>query len=92
MASALIDVPLGLHLEFPDQRPLDMDLSAAGCPSLVRELATALLERTNTGGRTKSRHTAKSYCCALRHLARWLTERGFNGSVAQLSEALAFDY
>jgi len=92
MASALIDVPLGVHLEFPDQRPLDMDLSAAGCPSVVRELATALLERTNTGGRTKSRHTAKFYCCAIRHLARWLAERGFDGSVTQLSEALAFDY
>lgn len=92
MASTLLEVPFRLHLEFPAHRASDFDLSALPCPGLVRQLAGALLERTNTGGPIKSPSTARSYVHGIRHLARNLGRRGFAGSAAQLSDALIFDY
>jgi hypothetical protein len=92
MACAVIDVPLGLRLEFPGYEPRHFDLSAAPCPALVRELAAALIERTSTGGPVKSSVTAEAYGSAIRHFARHLVLRGFDAPVAALTEALVFDY
>ncbi len=91
-ASRLIEVPLALDLRFPNHPPYRRDLSALPSVALARDLARALLARTNTNGSITSPATAKEYVTAIRHLCRWMGEQGFHGGAGELSEDLVFDY
>ena len=72
--SSLIEIPLAIDLRFPDHPPYFRDLSQLPCQPLARDLAGALLERTNTGGPITSPATVKEFLTALRHLCGgWVT-------------------
>lgn len=90
--SGLIEIPLAIDLRFPNHPPYVRDLSRLPCQSLARDLARALLERTNTSGTITSPATVKEFLTALRHLCRWMGDRGFDGGAGQLSDDLVFDY
>ena len=90
--SSLIEIPLAIDLRFPNGPPYVRDLSQLPCQSLARDLVRALLERTNTSGSITSPATVKEFLTALRHLCRWMGDRGFEGAAGQLSEDLVFDY
>lgn len=92
MTSAFVEVPLGLDLDFPGYDGCHLDLSRLPCRALVRELAAALLELTNTGGPIKSPSTAKHYRVAISDAARWFYAQGFDGAADELTEELVFDY
>ena len=92
MASRLVEVPLGLALHFPSHQPLHVDFSALPCPALVRDLARALLDRTNTNGPIKSPTSVAAYVSAIRHVARWMDARGFDGNARGMAGDLVFDY
>lgn len=89
---SLIEIPLAIDLRFPNQPPYVRDLSQLPCQSLARDLARALLERTNTSGTITSPATVKEFLTALRHFCRWMGDRGFDGGTGELSEDLVFDY
>jgi hypothetical protein len=91
MACAVVEVPLGLHLDFAGYQPRTYGLEGLPCPRLVRQLAEAVIEQTNTGGPIKSPVTAVSYGAAIRHFARRLGPN-FDGDAGALSEAVVFDY
>ncbi len=92
MTTVFVEVPLGLDLDFPGYDRCRLDLSALPCRALACELATAMLERTNTGGPIRSPSTAKNYRTAISAAARWFHAQGFDGDARHLTEELVFDY
>jgi hypothetical protein len=92
MAGAFVEVPLGLDLEFPGYDRCHVDFSALPCQALVRDLARAVFERTNTDGPIKSPGTAATYKQAIGAMSRWLRDQAFDGDASELTEELVFDY
>jgi|GEM_PF-4044650 len=92
MTSRLVEVPFGLNLEFVGHEPLFIRLQHLPHAAVVRPLARALLNLTNSDGPIKAPATAKAYRNAIARFARWLDEIEFNGDLSNLTVAQLYEF
>ncbi|MFE2998035.1 hypothetical protein ACFXG4_23860 [Nocardia sp. NPDC059246] len=60
-------------VRFPNERECTVDLSAAACPQVARELAGAMWQLAQVGGRVRSRSTTHAYLTGIRKFDEFLT-------------------
>lgn len=88
----LIEVPLALRLSFEGQPPMKLGLDKLPCRQVVRSLALALLDQTNSRGGIKTRSTAIQYYRVIRRFTLWLDARRFTGGLESLSVDDLYEY
>ncbi|WP_145982157.1 hypothetical protein [Rhodococcus sp. MTM3W5.2] len=78
--------PLVFEIRFPDSPGCEVDLTEVACARLIRDLATALRQLAQVGGRISARPTVYVYVNALKKLDAFVAARNAQPDQLELSE------